>query len=206
MAKADLERARELYPSTRMDEREWLEVFSRNEDIMWAIVGDIYSAVKDEEARDAGVRRVGRRPARSSTSLEDVWSTVFPKQYTMDPFPEALGKLMGERSIRAFALKIPCHYSTLSRLRAGLVAPDMAMLESIAAAAKVSPSYFVEWRAMYVGALITRVLTEQPNMGITALRVIRTGRRNYESEQTDDQHLYRTTPLPQPGMERGRGQ
>lgn len=184
MAKADFQRAKDIYPSTGMDEPQWVAVFDRNPDIMWHMVGDLYSAVRDEEDHEAGIRRVGRRPARTSASLEDVWATVFPTQASMDPFVEALGKLIGTRSIRAFALKVPCHYSTLSRLRGGQLQPDMPMMESIAKAGKVPPSFFLEWRAMYVGALMTRVLTQRPNLSVTALRAINTGRAELDRENS----------------------
>lgn len=180
MAKADLGNAKRLYPSVFMDEADWVRVITNNPDIMWKIVGDIYNAVKDEENREAGIRRVGRRPSREATSLDDVWATVFPTQFTMDPFPVALTKLIGDRSMRAFAAKVPVHHSTLVRLRNGVLEPDIQMLEAVAVAGKVSPHYFIEWRAMFVGQLITRVLLQQPNMGITALRQVRTGRREQE--------------------------
>lgn len=181
MAKADIEKARRLYPSTRMGEAEWVAFFDTPAGFsaMGAIIGDIYDEVKAEEEREAGVRRMGRRPGRSA-SLSEVWATVFPAPYSMDPFPEALGKLLNGRSQRAFASKIPCNQSTLSRLLSGEWEPDLVMLERIAEAAKVAPAYFVEWRAMYVGELITKVLTASPNLGITHFRNLRGERQRFD--------------------------
>ncbi len=175
MAKADYERARQLYPSVNMGEREWLAAFDRNPDIMWAIVGDVYDAVKTEEEKAAGLRRMGRRPARSASSMEEVYATVFPTVYSMDPFPEALVKLLNGRSQRAFAAKIPCNQGTVSRLLSGQLQPDLVMLERVAAAAKVPPYFFVEYRAQVIGHMVTKILTEQPNMSIAAMKRVRTG-------------------------------
>lgn len=177
MVRADFNKAKELYPSTQMGEAEWVEVFDRNPDIMWAIVADIYNVVKDQEDRDAGVRRVGRRPGRVASSMEDVFNTVFPQQYTTDPFPEAFRKLLGERSQRQFAMKIPCNQATVSRMLSGEVKPDLIMLERVAAAAKVNPAYFLEYRAMFIGQLVTQIFTERPHLGITAVKRVKAGRR-----------------------------
>lgn len=177
MAKANFERAKAAYPSCSMGEQEWIAVFDRNPDIMWAIVGDIYDAVKTEQEKDAGIRRMGRRPARQATSMEEVFATVFPNQYSMDPFPTAFEKLLNGRSQRQFALKIPCNQGTISRLLSGQVQPDLIMLERIAEVAKVPAHYFVEYRALLIGQMVTRVLLEQPNMGVTAMKRVRAGRR-----------------------------
>lgn len=177
MAKANFEKAKEQFPSTQMGEKEWLDVFDRNPDIMWTIIGDIYDVVKAEEDREKGIRSMGRRPARKGVSLEQLYSTIFPPTYSHDPFPQALATLIGDRSQRQFAMKIPCNQSTLSRMLAGTMIPDLTMMERIALAAKVSPHYFVEWRAMYLGQLLTRVFNDRPNMSITALRSVRHGRR-----------------------------
>ena len=182
MAKADFEKAKILYPSTQMGEKEWVAFFNTPAGFaaMGAIIGDMYDEVKAEEEKEAGVKRMGRRPSRTA-SLAEVWETVFPAPYSMDPFPETLHKLLNGRSQRAFARKIPCNQSTLSRLLSGEWSPDITMLERIADAAKVSPAYFVEYRALFVGQLITTVLIKAPNLGITHLSRVNTGRATWEA-------------------------
>lgn len=176
MAKANYERARELYPSVTMGESEWVEALENNHDIMWAIIGDVYDAVKTEEERDGGLRRLGRRPARSSNSIAEVWDTVFPAQFSMDPFPVAFAKLLGDRSQHAFALRVPCNQGMISKLLAGHKPPDLVMLERIAAAAKVSPFYFVEFRSLWMGRLVSEALQAHPQLGITAIKKVRASR------------------------------
>ena len=177
MAKANFEKAKELYPSTGMTDKEWLTVFDANPDIMWHIIGDMYDIVLAEEERERGIRSMGRRPARKGVSLEQLYAVVFPPTYSQEPFPKAFANLIKGKSQRQFAMKIPCNQSTLSRLLAGQVQPDLLMLERIAAAAKVNPHYFAEWRAMYLGQLITEVLLRRPNMSIQALRNVRHARK-----------------------------
>lgn len=186
MAKADLEKAKQLYPSTQMGEAEWMAFFDTPAGFaaMGAIIGDIFDEVKAEEEKEAGVKRMGRRPSRTA-SLTEVWATVFPAPYSMDPFPESLNKLLNGRSQRAFAMKIPCNQSTLSRLLSGEWAPDLTMLERIALAARVSPSYFVEYRAMFIGQLITKALTNSPNLGVTHLRLLRGARSQWDTKQEE---------------------
>lgn len=173
MARANYDRARELYPSVTMGEQQWIDAFDRNPDIMWAIVGDVYDAVKTEEEKAAGIRRMGRRPARQSSSMQEVYATVFPTVYSSDPFPEALVKLLNGRSQRAFAAKIPCNQATISRLLSGQLQPDLIMLERVAAAAKVPPYFFLEYRAQVIGYMVTKILTEKPNMSIAAMKHVR---------------------------------
>ena len=176
MAKADYERARELYPSVTMGESEWVEALDNNHDIMWAIIADVYDAVKTEEERDGGLRRLGRRPGRSSNSIAEVWDTVFPAQFSMDPFPLAFEKLLAGRSQHAFARKIPCNQGLVSRLLSGQVSPDLVLLQRVAAAAKVPPYYFVEFRSLWLGHLVTRVLEANPHLGVTAIKKVRATR------------------------------
>lgn len=181
MAKADYANARARYPSVTMGEPEWVEVFNRNEDVMWAIIGDIYDAVKTEEEKDAGIRRMGRRPARHSNSMAEVYATVFPNHYSMDPFSVAFTKLLDGRSQRQFAAKIPCNQGTISRLLSGQIDPDLVMLERVAAAAKVSPFFFVEFRAKWVARLVEEQLLNAPNMGVAAVKRVRAGRLTMDS-------------------------
>lgn len=176
MSKADFEKAKREFPSTQMDDAGWMTFFDSpaGEFALGRILGDIYDFVKAAEEREAGIHRVGRRPRRDG-SLADVYATVFPTAYTMDPFKVAMEKLLAGRSQRAFAPRVPMTQTTLARLLRGDVQPSMGVLESIAQAAKVHPSYFVEWRAMYVSGMVQRVLLQRPNVGVKAYREMRMG-------------------------------
>src|SRR3954471_14766008 len=173
MAKADLARAKALYPSTtQMGFEEWVSFFDTPEGFkaLGRILYDIYDEVLTQAERDRGVRQMGRRPVREGVSLEDVFDVVFPQPFTNDPFVESLPKLLAGRSQRAFCQRVPCNQATLSRLMTGRLTPDRLMLERIAEAARVSPSYFVEWRALYLGDMITSVMLQRPNVSVGSLQ------------------------------------
>lgn len=182
MAKADLERAKELYPSCGMGMEEWNAFFGTGPGLraMGRILYDIYDELMSKEERENGVRRIGRRPARSAVSLAELMNVVKPEEFSNEPFPEALRKLIRGRSQRVFSRKIPIDQTYLSRLLSGDRQPDLELLERIATAASVPPWHFIEWRAIYLGTLITEVLTESPHLGITALKGVRTTRQRVE--------------------------
>lgn len=184
MAKADLERARELYPSCGMGLEEWTTFFGTAAGLraMGRIIYDIYDEVVSREEREQGKRRIGRRPARDAVSLAKVMAIVKPEEFTNEPLPVALSALLRGRSQRQFARKVPISQPYLNRLLAGQHPKvDLDLLESLAEAAGVHPWHFPEWRALYVGELVTQVMKEAPHVGITVLRQLRTTRRTYET-------------------------
>lgn len=176
MAKADFEKAKSLFPSTELNEKEWLIIVDANPDIMWHILGDIYDVLMAEEDKAKGIRSMGRRPARTGVSLEKLYATIFPPAFSMEPFPAALKNLMTGKSQRQFAMRVPCNQSTLSRLLSGEMKPDITMLERVAAAAKVNPAYFMEWRALYLAKLIEHAFLQRPNLSVMAVRNVRNAR------------------------------
>lgn len=183
MAKADFEKAKAQFPSTQLGEEAWLAFFTTPEGhhAFGRILGDIYDQVKTDEEKARGIRTMGRRPARKATSLQDVYATIFPPVHSLEPFPDALRKLLNGRSQRQFAGKIPIDQATLSKFMSGDRKPSMQMLERIAAAAGVKPNYFVEYRALYVSALVEQVLTAHPNIGIGVHRDVTMARRKFEA-------------------------
>lgn len=183
MAKANFERAKEMYPSTSFGFAEWRAFFDTPAGFqaMGQLIGDIYDVVKAEEDKANGIRTMGRRPARKAVALDEVFATVFPPQVTTEAFPKALHDLMAGRSQRQFCMKIPCHQTTLSRLLSGQLQPDLTMMERIASAAKVPPTYFAEYRAQVIGQLVTEVFTDNPNLSIGAIKSLRGQRSNWES-------------------------
>lgn len=186
MAKIDLEKARSLYPSCNMGLEEWNAFFGSAAGLraMGRILYDIFDEVHSREERENGKRRIGRRPAREAVSLAEVMAVVRPDEFSNEPLNIALRKLIRGRSQRQFARKVPISQAYLSRLLKGeRVGVDLEMLERLAAAGDVHPWHFLEWRAMYVGSLITEVMRQSPNVGITVLRSLRTHRRSYELDQ-----------------------
>lgn len=183
MAKADLDKARSLYPSCKMAVDEWVTFFGTSAGLraMGRIIYDVYDETISREEREAGKRRIGRRPARDATSLAKVMAVVRPEEFSNEPLPIALKALMRGRTQRQFARKVPISQTHLGRLLLPeSYNPDsypLELMEALADAANVGPWHFREWRAQYIGTLITEVLLANPHLGITALRGLRNARR-----------------------------
>jgi hypothetical protein len=172
---ADFENAKRLYPSTtKLTEKDWVAFFDQRPDVMHAILGDIYVHTK---AHMETVKKTGRRPKHVNGNLDELWDMLTP-QYATEPFGPAVRELIGQQSLRQFAAKIPMHHYSLTRLMNGernIVNPNdpftsMKTLERIAIAGKVHPAYFIEWRTLYVMAVLNDMMQARPNVSITIFR------------------------------------
>lgn len=168
---ANWERAKEQYPSTtKLTESDWIEFFDERPDVMHQILGDIFVITK---AHNATVKKSGRRPRYINGSLDELWEMITPK-YSTDPFGESVKTLIGDQSIRSFAAKIPMHYWSLIRLMRGerqIVNPhdisaSMTTLEQIAKAGNVHPTFFAEYRTLYIFSMFHDVFAAKPNFTI----------------------------------------
>jgi hypothetical protein len=170
VSRADWTRAREVVPYA--EDGAWVDLLSSNPEALYRIIADSYDFVLREREVLEGKRRPGRRPRPSQVPIDEVIDAVFPKQYSNEPFVEALASLVDGRSQRAFSAEVPCNQATLSRLLSGQAKPDMAMMEGLARAGGVPPWYFREWRAEYLASLIREVMLESPSMSVQALRAL----------------------------------
>lgn len=168
---ADWDNAQQ-FPSIKQGEDEWVEFFDRRPDVMWQILGDIYRESKAEDLREQGKAPTGRRPKAINGNLDELWKMITP-QYSILPFAEAVKELIGERSLRAFAAKIPMHHHTLTRLMRGHLKLEGWRLEQIAAAGKVNPNFFREYRERQLLDGIQRYLSARPNVSIALTKRIR---------------------------------
>lgn len=171
--RADWQGARQMVPYVDADE--WSERMQSNPEALMRIIADAYDfALREREARQ-GRRRYGRRPKPDPVSLDEVYAAAFPTQFSRAPFAEALDELMlmNGSSQRAFAARVPCHQSTLSRMLSGQLKPDASMMERVASAAGVQPWFFAEWRASFVADVVERSLLADPSMSISAVKGLR---------------------------------
>jgi DNA-binding phage protein len=182
MAKVDLSQARELYPSCGMGTEEWNAFFATSDGLrsFGRIIYDIYDEVMSQQERAAGIRRVGRRPARSAVSLDRVFDTILPPDFNNEPLSVVLPPLIGSRGIKEIAEKAHMSRSHLSWILSGRRQPTLEGLEALADVLGVQPWYFIEWRAQYLSALVLEVLMASPRLGTSILRDLRTGRRRQE--------------------------
>ncbi len=144
----------------------WTDLLAQRPEALWGLVADVVKAAKAGE----GERRTGRRPAVSVGSLDELYEVLFPPTYSNRPFIDTFAELMGERSQRAFATRVGFNQATVSRLLAGKVQPTPQMIERIARALGVRPTFFAEYRALKLGEVVTDVLLAYPHLSADALR------------------------------------
>ena len=147
---------------------EWEVLLTSNPKVLWGLVADVVKAVKAGE----GERKTGRRPAVSVASLDELYDILFPPAYQTAAFPEALAHALRQRehSTHTFAAVVGFNQSTVSRLMSGKTAPTVEIMERIAHALRVRPTYFHEYRAMKIGQLVTEVLLANPAISVDAAR------------------------------------
>ena len=184
MARVNVENARALYPSCDMGIEAWVEFFSSpaGPTAMGRIIYDIYDEVKSQEEKAGGLKRIGRRPARSAVPLEKIMGEIFPEEFGNEPFVEVLRKEMRINNLSQgqFAYKIPCTQSHLSRVLSGERPLNLEFIERAAKVLNLRPWRFPEWRALYMGQLVTEVLLASPNVGTTVLRNTRRARARHD--------------------------
>lgn len=144
----------------------WEAFLVGNPQALWGLVADVVKAVKAAE----GEKRTGRRPAVAVGSLDELYKIIFPKRFDTGPFCIAFARALGSRSQRDFAEKIGVNQATVSRLVSGKTLPTTDHMERIAYALRVPPTYFAEYRAMKLGALVTSVLLANPELSVDPLR------------------------------------
>ena len=143
----------------------WEDLLGQRPEALWSLVADVVKAAKAH-----GSGKTGRRPAASVGSLDELYEVLFPTQYSIKPFTDTFAHLLGERSQRAFAMRVGFNQATVSRLLAGKTQPTAQIIERIAAAFDVKPTYFAEYRALKLGEVVTDVLLANPDMSADAVR------------------------------------
>jgi hypothetical protein len=166
---ADYERAMREYPSTQMSTDELVSRMEADPLITWRILHDIFDFTLIEREKEAGKRRLGRRPMRVGTR-EEILAVAIPKAFTNKPFPDALRELIRGRSQDAFARRMGCAQGTVSKLLNGHLKPDRFYMERAAAAGEVEPWYFAEYRAQYLAEAMAELLMSKPQMSVTYLQ------------------------------------
>jgi hypothetical protein len=176
----NLPRAMGMFPHGTGDvEQLFVDRFSMDDSLAWRIVGDIVRYVSSDEIPRGGRKSSLRKVQDKDKNLDAVWritGLVKPPPSTL-PFPLAARELIGKRSLRDFAraagFGTQGGHRTLARYLSGEYALSMEALEAVAKAGRVDPSYFVEWRSMWVANELMHALLRDPRRSIAAVKVIR---------------------------------
>lgn len=138
------------YPSV-LDES-WADRFGNDVELLGRVLRDI---LKLEQAVPG---RPGPRPALDVDDAQRRLAQLRGEDYTLKPFVSAVHDLKGSLSIRQFAEKVHLDKSHIHRALTGKVEPDAFLCRMIAYAHGKHPSYFMEWRILYiVGAIVRRL-------------------------------------------------
>lgn len=114
--------------------------------------------------------RPGPRPSLDVHEATRRMQQLLGQDYTLLAFPDALRILAGERSIRSLANKVKLDRSTVYRLLNGKIEPDPFWMRQVAAAFGKHPSYFLEWRMLYITAALMRRLEYSPETSVKLFR------------------------------------
>lgn len=141
----------------------WEGYLTENPDVLHRLLADVYQATYGSE---------------KPPTLDDLWEMLATPQFSTDEFGVAVLDLLGERSIRWLAQQIGTSHPQLSRYLNGsrpIVSVhdhkgSMKRIESIARALRVHPSYFVEWRRLWVMSLIDSAFAAKPSLSVGVFR------------------------------------
>lgn len=154
---------RHPYGSASIEPDFWETFLAENPQVLHRLLADIYSATYGTE---------------KPPSVHDLWELMSVPQFSTKPFGEAVFEVMGTRSIRWLARQVGMAHEPTRRLLIGArpivmvndVPGSMKRLEAFARALSVHPSYFVEWRRLWIMSLIDVAFTSQPSLSIGVFR------------------------------------
>lgn len=156
------ERIKARFPC--VDELDWDKALERDLDLFARILRDV---LKMEQAVPG---RPGPRPALDVASATRRMEQLLGHDYSLRPFPEALRILAGDRSIRNLAHKVKLDFNQVYRLLKGRTEPDGYVMRMCAEAFGKHPSYFLEWRMLFIIQAIMRRLEWSPETSVSLFR------------------------------------
>lgn len=143
----------------------WDRYLAENPDILHRLLADVHTATYGTE-----------RPP----TLDDLWELVAAPQFAMEPFGQAVRSVLAGRghSIRWLAQQVGLHQSILNRHLTGenpIVSirdpkGSMQRIELVANALRLHPSYFMEWRRLWIMSLLDSAFTDQPHLSVEVFR------------------------------------
>lgn len=153
------------HPMAQHSESEefWAKYLNDRPDVLHRLLADVYQATYG----------VDHPP-----TLEELWDLIGHPRFSSLPFGDAVREQLGTRSIGWLAHQSGMAQPVLSRLISGqrpvvkINDPrgSMYRLEQIARALRVHPSYFTEWRRLWIMSLLDSAFTAQPSLSAGVYR------------------------------------
>jgi len=147
---ATLDRIEAEVPGTK--EIDWAALFSADPKILGDLVNDVIKINISEKGRP------GKRSAQNAEDIEADLKKLTGEDYAIRPFPQAFREAMEGRSLRQVAAASHTDKMILHRILKGTQEPTSEQIELIAAAVKKDPSYFMEYRVLYVCSVIYQMM------------------------------------------------
>lgn len=157
-------RIHQRFPS--VDDFNWAVALDRDINLFARIVRDI---LKLEQAVPG---RPGPRPSLDKNAAIRRLHQLWGDDFTILAFPEALRILTDNRSIRYVAGVTGLQKDHVHRLLRGDVQPDGYALRQCAKAFGKHPSYFLEWRILYITQALTARLEWSPETSIDLFQAL----------------------------------
>ncbi len=142
----------------------WDRALERDMDMFGRVLRDI---LKLEQASPG---RPGPRPSLDMPAATRRLNQLMGNDFTMLPFNEAFQVLCGDRSVRHVASMTGLNRNTVQRLLKGDITPDGFEMAVVAETFGKHPSYFHEWRILYITNAIVSRLEYSPDTGIDIYR------------------------------------
>lgn len=141
----------------------WETYLAEHPDVLHRLLADVYQATYGSE---------------KPPTLDDLWALMAAPRFTTETFGNAVVDLLGARSVRWLAGQVGIAHQQLARYLSGQrpivsihdAKGSMRRIESVAAALKVHPSYFVEWRRLWIMSLLDSAFTAQPSLSVGIFR------------------------------------
>lgn len=153
---------KEVFPST--EKLDWKSAFDRDMDLLGRVLRDILKVDQTEQGRP------GPRPSLDYDQGMRRLRQILGEDYSMLPFSEAFKILAGTRSVRHLSTKTGLSKSNIQRLLEGNADPDMDTLQRVARSFDKHPSFFVEYRLLYIARTILNKLGDAPEATINIYR------------------------------------
>lgn len=114
--------------------------------------------------------RSGPRPTLERDDAQEQLNQLFGRDFSIEPFQEALEAMTKGASVRSIANRTGLNRNTVHRLRTGEIDPDPWHMEALASGWSKHPSYFLEWRILYIAKAITTRLEAYPEASIRVFK------------------------------------
>ncbi len=145
-----------------VDSLNWEAAFRADVGLLGLIIKDV---LKSDQS---SLGRPGPRPTLDPKRSVERYNQFIGDDYSLLPMDETLSNLKGKTSLRGLAAKTGLDYNKIYRLLNGTDAPDVASMQDIARAYGKHPSFFLEYRILFILGAIEQNLIESPESSVSA--------------------------------------